>query len=320
MEANTLLLLVVAALLFGGIFATKLFLKLPAKKFFIGIPAIIIGLIIGALVSLPLQRLPGDFSIWVPLTVTVISVFASLYLFYAKTEGIEKFFGDIFRLVKPLKLEDTGKEKNKIILDTSAIIDGRFLEVVRTGFLSGRLLLFKFVLHELQNIADSSENLRREKGKRGLEVLNKLKKEKGVRLEVSSEDVDEIEEVDAKLVYLAKRKNSIILTTDYNLNKVAKIQGVKVLNINELQEAIKPIIIPGEKMKLKVIQLGKDKSQGVGYLPDGTMIVVERGGRSIGKELNVIITRILQTPAGKMYFAKLNSEEKNEVRRKSQTR
>lgn len=312
MGTDTILVLVVLALVVGGIFATKLFLKLPAKKIFVGIPAIIIGLIIGALVSLPLQRLPGDFGIWVPVTVSAISVFASLYLFYAKTEGIEKFFNDIFKLIKLPKLveesQDKRREKNKIILDTSAIIDGRFLEVVRTGFLSGKFLLFRFVLHELQNIADSSENLRREKGKRGLEVLDKLKKERGVKLEVSSENVEDIDEVDAKLVKLAKQKGAIILTTDYNLNKVAKIQGVKVLNINELSEAIKPIIIPGEKMNLKVVQLGKDKTQGVGYLADGTMIVLERVGRLVGKEVRVVITRILQTPAGKMYFAKINGK------------
>lgn len=312
MTTNTLLLLVVTALVFGGIFTTKLFLKLPAKKFFIGIPAVIIGLIIGALISIPLQRLPGDFAVWLPVTVSAICVSASLYLFYAKTEGIEKFFADIFKIVKIPKLEDAvrSKEKNKIILDTSAIIDGRFLDVVKTGFLNGSFLLFKFVLHELQNIADSSENMRREKGKRGLEILNKLKKEKGVKLEVLGDDVESINEVDAKIVKLAKAKDAMILTTDYNLNKVAKIQGVKVLNINELSEAIKPIIIPGEKMALKIVQTGKDKTQGVGYLVDGTMIVVEQGGKSIGKELNVVITRILQTPAGKMYFAKIDNNKK----------
>ena len=315
MQTDTLLLLVVVALVFGGIFATKLFLKLPAKKIFVGIPAIIIGLIIGALISIPLQRLPGDFGIWVPVTVSAISVFASLYLFYAKTEGIEKFFSDIFKLIRLPKLsEDSGgkkKEKNKIVLDTSAIIDGRFLDVVRTGFLSGKFLLFRFVLHELQNIADSSENLRREKGKKGLEVLDKLKKEKGVKLEVSNEDVKELDEVDAKLVKLAKQKSAQILTTDYNLNKVAKIQGVKVLNINELSEAIKPIIIPGEKMDLRIVQFGKDKTQGVGYLTDGTMIVVEKGGKLVDKKVNIVITRILQTPAGKMYFAKINNNKKH---------
>lgn len=318
MTTNTILLLVLVALVFGGIFATKLFLKLPAKRFYIGIPAIIIGLIIGALMSLPLQKLPGDFAVWVPVTVTGICVVASLYLFFAKTQGIEKFFTDLFKMVKIPKFEEAAKskEKNKMILDTSAIIDGRFLDVVKTGFLTGNFLLFKFVLHELQNIADSSENLRREKGKRGLEVLDKLKKEKGVRLEVSNEDAKDISEVDAKLVKIAKQKGAIILTTDYNLNKVAKIQGVRVLNINELSEAIKPIIIPGEKMNLKIIQTGKDNTQGVGYLTDGTMIVVERGGKSIGKELEVVITRILQTPAGKMYFSKINSSNNGENRKR----
>lgn len=319
METDTLLLLVLVALVFGGIFATKLFLKLPARRFYIGIPAIIIGLIIGALMSLPLQKLPGDFAIWVPVTVSAVCVVASLYLFFAKTEGIEKFFTEVFKMVKIPKFEEAtkSKEKNKIILDTSAIIDGRFFDVVRTGFLTGNFILFKFVLHELQNIADSGENLRREKGKRGLEVLDKLKKEKGIKLEVSGEDALDIQEVDAKLVKLAKQKGALILTTDYNLNKVAKIQGVRVLNINELSEAIKPIIIPGEKMSLKIIQTGKDKTQGVAYLADGTMIVVERGGKAIGKELDVVITRILQTPAGKMYFAKINGNENGENRRRN---
>ncbi len=317
MAANTVLLLVLLALVFGGIFATRIFVSMPAKRIFIGIPAIIIGLIIGALISLPFQKLSGDFGIWVPVTVTAICVVASLYLFYVKTGVIEKFFTDLLKLVKIPKFEETvkSKEKNKIVLDTSAIIDGRFLEVVKTGFLTGRFLLFRFVLHELQNIADSSDNLRREKGKRGLEILDTLKKEKGVRLEISGEDAKDIQEVDAKIVKLAKQKEAVILTTDYNLNKVAKIQGVKVLNINELSEAIKPIIIPGEKLNLKIIQLGKDKTQGVGYLADGTMIVVEKGGKSVGKKLDVTITRILQTPAGKMYFSKINSSENAESKK-----
>ena len=317
MSANNLLILIVIGFVIGGFFATRIFLRMPAKRFFIGIPAIIIGLIIGSLLSLPFQKLPGDFAIWVPLGISITCVFISLYLFYVKTEGIEKFFTEIFKLIKIPKLEDPAKEKNKIIiLDTSAIIDGRFLDVVRTGFLSGKLRLFKFVLEELQNIADSSESLRREKGKRGLEVLDKLKKERGAKLEVSSENPEEISEVDAKLVRMAKLKGAMILTTDYNLNKVAKIQGVRVLNINELSEAIKPIIIPGETMNLKIVQSGKDKTQGVGYLTDGTMIVVEKGGASIGKELEVIITRILQTPAGKMYFSKINSLENSGKNRK----
>lgn len=312
MTTNNILILVVIGLVFGGIFAIRIFLRMPAKKFYIGIPAIIIGLIIGSLISLPFQKLPGDFGLWVPVTVSAVCVFVSLYLFYARLSGIEKFFSDILKLARIPKPEFQGKDKDreKIILDTSAIIDGRFLGVVRTGFLSAKFILFRFVLHELQNIADSSENIRREKGKRGLELLDKLKKEKRVRLEVTSEDAEDIAEVDAKLVKLAKTKGASILTTDYNLNKVAKIQGVKVLNINELSEVIKPIIIPGEKMNLKVIQVGKDKTQGVGYLADGTMIVIEKGGKLVGKKVDIEITRMLQTPAGKMYFAKIDNNKK----------
>lgn len=305
MAANEILFYVVAGLLIGSLYAIKFFTKMPSKNFLYGIPGVIIGLIIGSLLSIPLGKLPGDFGLWVPITVTLISVFGSVYIFYTRRFGIETHISEIYRAIRPQFTNISSAQKNsEIFLDTSAIIDGRILGVVRSGFLTGNLIVYKFVLEELQRIADSSDDLRREKGRKGLEFLDLLKKERNIKVQVRSEDVD-VKEVDGKLIKLAKIRRSRILTTDYNLNKVATIQGVKVLNVNELSEAIKPVIIPGEKLNIKIVQSGKERGQGVGYLNDGTMIVVERGEGLVGKDVVAHITKIIQTPAGKMYFAVL---------------
>lgn len=192
---------------------------------------------------------------------------------------------------------------SEILVDTSVIIDGRIADIARAGFVPGKLLVPRFILAELQNIADSSDSLRRSRGRRGLEMLNTIKTAEGVHLEIIEDDPEDVEEVDAKLVHLARKLGTQILTTDYNLNRVAQIEGVRVLNINELSNAIRPVVLPGEQMMVKVVQAGKEKGQGVGYLSDGTMIVIDRGDRLIGQELLVEITRVFQTVAGKMLFA-----------------
>jgi uncharacterized protein YacL len=193
--------------------------------------------------------------------------------------------------------------ENKILVDTSAIIDGRIADITETGFVSGMLVVPRFVLEELQHIADSADTMRRNRGRRGLDILKRLQKDPSVTVEISDADAENTTEVDAKLVKLARQWHTPIITNDFNLNRVADLQGVKVLNINELAHAVKPILLPGEDMTIKIMQDGKEIGQGVGYLDDGTMIVVEGGKSYMGATIDVTVTRVLQTVAGRMIFA-----------------
>ncbi len=193
--------------------------------------------------------------------------------------------------------------ENKILVDTSAIIDGRIADITETGFVSGMLVVPRFVLEELQHIADSADTMRRNRGRRGLDILKRLQKDPSVTVEISDADAENTPEVDAKLVKLARQWHTPIITNDFNLNRVADLQGVKVLNINELAHAVKPILLPGEDMTIKIMQDGKELGQGVGYLDDGTMIVVEGGKSYMGTTIDVTVTRVLQTVAGRMIFA-----------------
>ena len=195
-----------------------------------------------------------------------------------------------------------------VLLDTSVIIDGRIMDIAQTGFLRDKMLVPHFVLAELQYIADSSDALRRNRGRRGLEVLNMLQKEPLVDIEFIDEDVPEVTEVDMKLIKLATKRNAAIMTNDYNLNRVAQLEGVRILNLNNLANALKPVVIPGEEMNVQVIKEGKEQNQGVAYLDDGTMIVVENGRRYMNQTIGVIVTSVLQTAAGRMIFATPASE------------
>lgn len=190
------------------------------------------------------------------------------------------------------------------LIDTSAIIDGRIGDLVKTGFIEGKIVIADFVLSELQAIADSSDNLRRRKGRRGLDILAELRRSNNVHIETLSKDYPGVADVDRKLIQLAKELNAKIITTDYNLNKVAKVEGVPVLNINELANAIKPRFLPGEEIEVEVIDKGEEINQGIGYLDDGTMVVVENGRRFIGKKIRTIVNSSLQTEAGKMLFVR----------------
>ena len=190
-----------------------------------------------------------------------------------------------------------------MLLDTSVIIDGRIADVAKTGFLAGPLIVTRFVLAELQYIADSPDPLRRTRGRRGLEVLDELKGLEAPKLEISELDAPKTKEVDEKLVVLAHEHGFAIMTNDYNLNRVAVLQGLTVLNLNELANAMKSVFLPGEQMRLRVIQEGKEFDQGVGYLDDGTMVVIENGNRYIGQEIDLTVTKVLQTSAGRMIFA-----------------
>jgi uncharacterized protein YacL len=191
-----------------------------------------------------------------------------------------------------------------ILLDTSVIIDGRIADIARTGFLPGSLLIPRFVLTELQYIADSPDSLRRQRGRRGMEVLSQLQKEPTIPVRLSDIDVDGVREVDDKLVILARQLKCPVMTNDYNLNRIAELQGVKVLNVNELANAVKSVLLPGEILTMRVIQEGKEAGQGVGYMDDGTMVVVENGRDYMNKEIEVLVTKVLQTAAGRMIFAR----------------
>lgn len=313
MNSIYLLVFIAAVLAVGLLILGSRLSKLKANTFFIGVFATIIGLLIGSLAYLPLSKLPGIFGIWMPVIFYVLSVVASIWLFLARRKTLEQTFETVGKFVNaiihlrpqiPQVLQKT-KESREIIVDTSVLIDGRIADIAKAGFVPGKLIVARFVLSELQNIADSEDPMRRAKGRRGLDVLHELKKES--KIETVSEKVPEHEAVDAKLVHLAKMRSAEVLTTDYNLNKVAKIEGVRVLNINELSQALRPVILPGEQMEIKIIQAGKERDQGVGYLPDGTMIVVEKGDRLVGDTVKVEIKRVLQTAAGKMYFATLRN-------------
>lgn len=206
-----------------------------------------------------------------------------------------------------LDVSDYFETPNYKILDTSVIIDGRIADIVKTGFVEGTLLIPSFVLEELRHIADSSDLLKRNRGRRGLDILNQIDKEKMIKVQVHEQDFEDINEVDSKLVRLGQVLESPLLTNDYNLNKVAELQGVKVLNINELANALKPIVLPGEEMLVQVMKEGKEPGQGVAYLDDGTMIVVDTGRRYMGQTITVLVTSVLQTAAGRMIFAKPKS-------------
>lgn len=211
---------------------------------------------------------------------------------------------------------DKGGRQAFKILDTSVIIDGRIADIVETGFVEGPLLIPQFVLGELQHIADSSDSLKRTRGRRGLEVLRHIQKQVDIDVRIVDTDYPSIKEVDAKLIELAKEVHGKIVTNDSNLNKVAELQGIAVLNINELANSLKPVVLPGEEMNVKILKEGKESGQGLAYLDDGTMIVVDNGRKNIGRTVDVTVTSVLQTPAGRMIFARLKEEAGREMRGK----
>ncbi|MBO8172723.1 MAG: PIN/TRAM domain-containing protein [Bacillaceae bacterium] len=284
-------------------------IRLPITDVLFGSMGLIIGLIVAFLLYLPIQNIElpivGNF---LPLFLSVLLGYLGFNIAVVKRDEIVSLFS----------LGRTSKDKNKKeekasqckILDTSVIIDGRIADVCQTGFIEGTLIIPGFVLEELQHIADSSDVLKRNRGRRGLDILNKIQKELKMKVEIYEGDFEEIQEVDSKLVKLAKVLNGKVITNDFNLNKVCELQGVDVLNINDLANAVKPVVLPGEELNVQVIKDGKEHGQGIGYLDDGTMIVVEGGREHIGSELEVLVTSVLQTSAGRMIFAKPKMLEK----------
>ena len=282
--------------------------ELPPDRLLTRAIGLVLGLLIANLMLAPLFLLPipAEFGFIKPMTAVLGSVlFAVSGMNLADTHG-----RSLLRLISPTTLESTLvaegtlKPSQSKILDTSCIIDGRIEGLLDTGFLEGPILVPQFVLQELQQVADASNDQKRNRGRRGLDVLNRIRETYPNRVLINSEDYDDIPTVDAKLVRLAQELNSVLLTNDYNLNKVASFQDVKVLNINDLAQAIRPTYLPGDDIDLKILKEGKEPSQGVGYLNDGTMVVVEEGRDYIGEELEVVVTGSLQTSAGRMIFAK----------------
>lgn len=288
-------------------------IKIPAVDLFFGSLGLIIGLVIAYFINRPLQ------DINIEIVSQVLPLFIMILLGYFGFQVGFKRRDEFVNLMRSNKREKSRTNNEEIetqvlpkpkILDTSVIIDGRIADICQTNFLEGPLIIPQFVLGELQHIADSSDALKRNRGRRGLDVLNKIQKELPVKVEIYEGDFEEIHEVDSKLIKLAKVINGIIVTNDFNLNKVCDLQGVKVLNINDLANAVKPVVLPGEELVVHVIKDGKEHNQGVAYLDDGTMIVVEEGKDYIGKTIEVLITSVLQTSAGRMIFAKPKLLEK----------
>jgi uncharacterized protein YacL len=253
--------------------------------------------------------LPEPFGRYLPIGVSICFGFGMVGLTVAKREDLVAAAqaAGLFRAEHPASAGTQGAQ-TQVIVDTSAIIDGRIADIVDSGFLFHKLVIPHFVLDELQRIADSSDAQRRGRGRRGLEILARLQKEGPTPVEIVTDDPVEAGDVDSKLVALARLRGAAILTNDFNLNRVADLQSIRVLNINSLANALKPALLPGDSLRIKVMTEGKEQGQGVGYLDDGTMVVIEGGARFVDAELEVMVTRVLQTVMGRMVFAQMHQE------------
>jgi uncharacterized protein YacL len=308
----------------------------PAADLVAAVAGLAVGLLLGALLSWPLSSLPGWLGSVAPTILTLVFALLGVYAAVlrrrdildavlserertseppaprtARTRRSDVLAGIATSNVRPLVDGAQGAQgiqfDKYVLVDTSAIIDGRIADISQTGFIDGTLLVPRFVLNELQHIADSPDALRRARGRRGLDMLNRLQRESIVPIQISEVDAEDIPEVDGKLVKIARTYHCPVITNDFNLNRVAEIQGVKVLNINELANALKPVVLPGEEMNVHVIQEGKELGQGVAYLDDGTMIVIENGKKYMNSDVDVVVTRVLQTVAGRMIFAQMRN-------------
>lgn len=269
-----------------------------------GLSSTVFGLILGLIMA----KLVTDAFVLAKLTeptlTTVRSFLTLVFCYLGMVIGLRG--KDEFNIIIPyVRLRRQDQSEELTVIDTSVIIDGRIVDICKTKFIEGRMVIPKFVLKELQQIADSTDPIKRQRGRRGLDILHNMQKEFPQEITLHEEEFPEMKEVDAKLVRLAKLMEAKILTVDFNLNRVATLQGIKVLNINELANALKPVVFPGEQMHIKLIKEGKEYNQGVGYLDDGTMVVVEDARKLIGQEVRIVVTSVLQTQAGRMIFTKL---------------
>ncbi len=297
----------VAGLLFGSLVLLweQRLHRVPGKTILHALIGLIIGLLVGRVVAAAAAAMLAPLPPFVTLFAQSLCVLGGAYLgtLVALDKGREFNFAGFIRLLK----EQPRAESYKL-LDTSVIIDGRIADITETGFLEGTLVIPQFILRELQHIADSSDPLKRNRGRRGLDILQKIQKKVDIRVEISEMEFPEIREVDNKLVAMAKALSAKIVTNDFNLNKVAELHGVGVLNINELTNALRPVVLPGEDMRVYVLKEGKEYNQGIAYLDDGTMVVVDNGRRHIGQTIDVCVTSVLQTTAGRMIFSRLKEE------------
>jgi uncharacterized protein YacL len=279
--------------------------RVPGKAILHTLVGFVAGLLFGRVVYAALANFLVAFPPFVDLFAQTLCLVGGGYLgaLVALDKGRESNLAAFIRLLK----EQPRAESYKL-LDTSVIIDGRIADITETGFLEGTLVIPQFILRELQHIADSSDPLKRNRGRRGLDILQKIQKKVDIRVEISDMEFPEIREVDNKLVAMAKALNAKIVTNDFNLNKVAELHGVGVLNINELTNALRPVVLPGEDMRVYVLKEGKEYNQGIAYLDDGTMVVVDNGRRHIGQTIDVCVTSVLQTTAGRMIFSRLKEE------------
>ena len=277
--------------------------ELSTAEFVTAVLGLLLGLVMGLLLGLPLAAVPAPLGTWLPLGVSIFMGLGMAGLTVAKRHDLILAAETIGVFRRPAPDDGPRPDEPQVVVDTSAIIDGRIADIAEAGFLQGTLIISRVVLDELQRIADNADTLRRNRGRRGLEILGRLQKEGRVPVEIVDDGSPEISEVDAKLVALARSLSGVILTNDFNLNRVAEIQGVRVMNVNLLANALKPAVLPGEDLRVRVIQEGKEAGQGVGFLDDGTMIVVEGGARYLDREIEVGVTRVLQTVAGRMIFA-----------------
>ncbi|PID86014.1 MAG: PIN domain nuclease [Chloroflexi bacterium] len=289
-------------------YITKKLSSMPPERLTAVVIGIFIGLVATALLTFPLSLLPTPFGQLAPLVAAYIFCYLSIFILVSRQNELK-------RIIKnspisstdgsPLDAPASDALENFILLDTSVIIDGRILDISKTGFIRSTLLVPNFILLELQHIADSADPMRRNRGRRGMEILSELQNDSPVLTKITDVDVSEAREADTKLMALGRHLKCPIMTNDYNLNRVAELQGVTVLNINDLANAVKAIFLPGETLTVKIIQQGRETDQGVGYLEDGTMVVVENGNHLVDATARVIVTKVLQTAAGRMIFARL---------------
>ncbi|MFH1078802.1 MAG: PIN domain-containing protein [Pseudomonadota bacterium] len=275
--------------------------KISLRVIFGGVVGMIVGLLIAYLLAYGLNFVSMEKQEVVPwIYVLLTGIMAYLGLLIG-SKKIEEFSFSFLGIGQSKDISDHR------VLDTSVIIDGRIADIADTGFLHGNLIVPRFVLDELQYIADSSDSVKRSRGRRGLDILNRMQRSVGINIEIMDQDFPKLKGVDAKLVALAKKMNAKIVTNDFNLNKVAELQGIKILNVNELANALKPVVLPGETMSVKIIKEGKEPGQGVAYLDDGTMIIVDHAQKHQGANVEVLVTSVLQTTAGRMIFSELKS-------------
>jgi len=296
------------------VFIEQYLQRTPTQDLVMGSVGLIIGLIIANLMGSILSYM-GIFGKVIWLLVTLLLSYLGLSIGIKKREDLIALFASFPKFGKERGSKSDQRSGNAKILDTSVIIDGRIADLCESGFVEGTLIIPAFVIEELRHIADSSDLLKRNRGRRGLDILNKMRKRLDIKVQIydNSRGLESVTEVDSKLVKLGQKLNAKIITNDYNLNKVAELQGVKVLNINELANAIKPVVLPGEEMVVQVVKDGKEIGQGVAYLDDGTMIVVEGGKRYMNQTISVLVTSVLQTAAGRMIFARPKFERRGET-------